>query len=67
MVRERGDVLKESRDAAKSTHARAKAALDWGSVTSAARGRELAGFSPFGHPTTHAFEGHRGDDQPVNG
>ncbi|MFJ4715504.1 hypothetical protein [Streptomyces sp. NPDC088785] len=49
LVEERGDALTVSRTAAEDTHAFARRALDWSGVRDAARERDVASFSPFGH------------------
>ncbi|GAA1504607.1 MULTISPECIES: DEAD/DEAH box helicase family protein [Streptomyces] len=48
LVRERGDVLAETRAVAEQTQREARQALDWSSVRIAHRGREERSFSAFG-------------------
>lgn len=48
LVRERGDVLAETRDIAAQMRAQAKEALDWSGLRRAEREREERTFSAFG-------------------
>ncbi|MFF3313807.1 hypothetical protein [Streptomyces sp. NPDC002952] len=48
LVRERGDVLAETRKVAEQTRAHARRALDWSAVRDSQRDRENRAFSAFG-------------------
>ncbi|MDQ0791557.1 hypothetical protein [Streptomyces sp. B1I3] len=48
LVKERGDVLAETRKVAEQTQAQARQALDWSSVRRSHKEREERAFSAFG-------------------
>ncbi|MEV3898474.1 hypothetical protein [Streptomyces anulatus] len=48
LLRERGDVLAETREVAEQARAQARQALDWSTVRQSQREREERGFSAFG-------------------
>ncbi|MGW0563313.1 hypothetical protein ACWDZ4_22575 [Streptomyces sp. NPDC003016] len=48
LVRERGDVLAETRKVAEQTRLQARQALDWSAVRDSQREREVRAFSAFG-------------------